>query len=106
MNWDGFQREALAELGYRLYRPFDASQPVAVEEEVAVAAPAPAPAPSDRPPALHPLHLALLRAVGRSPDDRDTARLCSEWPAPEALRTPAAKRALWPRLRALRMRRR
>ena len=26
------------------------------------------------------------RADQRTADDRDTARLCSEWPAPEALR--------------------
>ena len=116
MSWDGFQREALAELGYRLYRPSDAGPPTAVEDamaaapavavgEVVAAAPS-VPPTGGRPPTLHPLHLALLRAAGRTADDRDTARLCSEWPAPEALRTPAAKRALWPRLRALRARRR
>lgn len=101
MSWDGFQREALAELGYRLYRRADAGPPAAAAEEAAPPAPSTAP---DRPPALHPLHGALLRAIGRAAGDRDTARLCSEWPAPEALRTPAAKRALWPRLRALRKR--
>lgn len=104
MSWDGFQREALAELGYRLYRPFDATQKATLEEAVVAAPAIQPPASVGGTPSLHPLHLALLRAVGRRADDRDTARLCSEWPAPEALRTPAAKRALWPRLRALRAR--
>ena len=83
MSWDGFQREALAELGYRLYRPAGSTPPAS---------------PS------HPLQLALLRAAGRTVDDADAARLCQDWPPPHALRDPAAKRALWPRLRALRRR--
>lgn len=103
MSWDGFQRETLVELGYRLYRPADAGPPAAAAEAEGEAPLAPSTAP-ERPPALHPLHRALLRAIGRAAGDRDTAQLCSEWPAPEALRTPAAKRALWPRLRALRKR--
>ncbi|WP_081770207.1 hypothetical protein [Luteimonas huabeiensis] len=84
MNWDGVQRGALEALGYRLYRR---------------AGPAAPPAPDD------PLSRALLRAAGVDPDDPEAGRLCGEWPAPAQLRTAAAKRALWPRLRALRARR-
>ncbi|QCO66933.1 hypothetical protein E4582_12050 [Luteimonas yindakuii] len=99
MSWDGFQRGAIAELGYRLYRQVDAAQPVAVDADVA-----PAPQAGAQRSSLHPLQLALLRAAGRAASDPEAARLCGEWPAPESLRAPAAKRALWPRLRAVRAR--
>lgn len=85
MIHDGFQRELLAAFGYRLYRRCDAGA---------------AAAPDD------PLLRALLRAAGRSAEDPEALRLCREWPAPARLRDAAAKRALWPRLRALRSRRR
>jgi len=50
-----------------------------------------------------PLVLALLRAAGRTRDAADAPRIARGWPAPERLRRdPAAKRALWPQLRALR----
>lgn len=50
-----------------------------------------------------PLVLALLRAAGRSREAADAPRIARGWPAPERLRRdPAAKRALWPQLRALR----
>ena len=46
---------------------------------------------------------ALLRAAGRPHDAADAAALLAQWPDPAHLRRdPAAKRALWPRLRALR----
>jgi hypothetical protein len=82
MAWDGFQREVLAALGHQLYA-------------VADAAPA-APSVQDAPPLLR----ALARAVGS-----DVATLPA-LPPLDQLRTPAAKRALWPRLRALRSARR
>lgn len=48
------------------------------------------------------LQIALLRASGCNPNDPQTQRLMASWPL-EALRAdPAAKRALWPQLRALR----
>ncbi|WP_157515126.1 hypothetical protein [Luteimonas abyssi] len=86
MSWDAAQRDALSAFGYRLYRRVG---------EAGADAGAP---PDD------PLSRALLRAAGRSLDDPEAARLCREWPAVAQLRDAAAKRALWPRLRALRSR--
>ncbi len=74
--WDPFQREVLAALGH----------PACV---VAL--------PED------PMLDALLRAAGRNRGSGDAAQLARSWPAPGSLRgNPAAKRALWPALRALR----
>lgn len=72
MAWDGFQREVLAALGHPLYTVAEAD--------------AHSPA----------LLQALARAVGI-----EVAQL-PQLPSPAHLRTPAGKRALWPRLRALR----
>ena len=72
MVWDGFQREVLAALGHPLY----------------TVAGAEAHAP------------ALLQALARA-SGIEVARL-PQLPSPAQLRTPAGKRALWPRLRALR----
>ena len=48
------------------------------------------------------LQIALLRASGCNPNDPATQALMDSWPL-DTLRTdPAAKRALWPTLRALR----
>jgi hypothetical protein len=94
LGWDPFQREALAELGYRVYcmrgveLPPD---PAPVEASPRPARAAKPPAPAD---AIDPLLRALVRAAGT--DALPQVEL-------EALRRdPAAKRALWPRLRALR----
>lgn len=83
MSWDGLQREALEAMGYVLMRRVDPDA-----GEVPEGA----------------LYDALLRAAGRDRGSPDAAALCRSWPSPEALRDPAAKRALWPRLRALRRR--
>lgn len=80
MNWDPLQREVLEALGHDVY----------------AVAPAAGGVPDD------PLLRALLRAAGRGPESADAAALCREWRAALQPRTPAAKRALWPRLRALR----
>ena len=81
MSWDAFQREVLDALGHGLYRLADAGQEAA-EWDIA---------------ALTPLQRSVLRAAGRS---RPDASLLS---AAKSLRAnAAAKRALWPRLRALR----
>ena len=76
MNWDPFQREVLAELGHRLYRVQSLH---AVDEAMLV---------------------KLARATGIDADvlrgHADIAAMTTK------LRDPAAKRALWPRLRTLR----
>ena len=97
MNWDPFQREALAELGHRLYfmrgveapSGFDPVEPAV--PPVRAARPAAPPLPKT---VVDPLLRALMRAAGTDGlprMDLDALR-----------RDPAAKRALWPRLRALR----
>ena len=84
MNWDPFQREALAELGHRLYR---------VRGDGTRALPA-----SVEPPAsagtVDPLWRALVRAAGTDALPQVELAILR--------RDPAAKRALWPRLRTLR----
>jgi hypothetical protein len=81
VTWDPLQREILAALGHTVYR-------TAAATTVAL--------PDD--PLLH----ALLRAAGRDAEAPDAAVLCREWMPTARLRAPSAKRALWPRLRALR----
>ena len=64
-----------------------------------------APTPVRRPASRLPdkLHFALIRASGCNPGAVDTAQVIAQWPASSELRgNPAAKRALWPQLRALR----
>ena len=49
------------------------------------------------------LHFALIRASACNPNAPDAAEVIAQWPTAEQLRgNPAAKRALWPRLRSLR----
>lgn len=82
LAWDPWQREVLEAMGHRVY----ARAPRA--DEIV---------PDD------PLAHALLRAAGRSADSGDAAALLRELPPLPVLRAdPAAKRALWPKLRALR----
>lgn len=76
MSWDPLQREVLEAMGYTVYGL--------------------APPPDDA------LLRALLRAAGRDAGAPDAVALCREWSPASRLRDPAAKRALWPRLRALR----
>ena len=91
--WSAEQRRCLEALGFALYRVAAADQ---------THAPTPA--------AIDPLLSALLRAAGRDPTRGDSARIdANAWvremqiPSFSALRAdPAAKRALWPRLRAAR----
>ena len=84
MNWDPFQREALAELGHTLYR---------VRGHETRALPA-MPGPPASAGTVDPLWRALVRAAGTDALPRlELAAL---------RRDPAAKRALWPRLRTLR----
>lgn len=50
------------------------------------------------------LQIALLRASGLNPNEPQTRALMDSWPLAELRADPAAKRALWPQLRALRKR--
>lgn len=82
LAWDPWQREVLEAMGHRVY----ARAPRAADI-----------VPDD------PLAHALLRAAGRGPESADAAELLRGLPPLATLRAdPAAKRALWPRLRALR----
>ncbi|WP_246193210.1 alanine acetyltransferase [Pseudoxanthomonas yeongjuensis] len=77
-----------------------ASKPESAEIRVRVAEPAPHRAASRLPDKLH---FALIRASGCNPNAEDAAAIMAQWPPSHALRgNPAAKRALWPQLRALR----
>jgi len=74
---------------------------------------APATAPEARPAARRGgvrlpdrLQIALLRASGCNPNDPQTRALMDSWPLAELRANPAAKRALWPQLRALRRKQR
>lgn len=63
--------------------------------------PAVRPRPASRLPDR--LHFALIRASGCNPNAEGASEIFAQWPASSELRgNPAAKRALWPRLRALR----
>jgi hypothetical protein len=89
VSWDPWQREVLDALGHAVYRlaPAESS---AAEAQLSA-------------PAGDALLRALLRAAARDADD--AAALVRTWPPTAQLRgNPAAKRALWPRLRALRAR--
>jgi hypothetical protein len=50
------------------------------------------------------LQIALLRASGCNPAEAETQALMAGWNLDELRADPAAKRALWPQLRALRKR--
>lgn len=91
-----------------------AEPPAPARRETPVTAPDTAPAgarplPSGnaRQPAVRlpdRLQIALLRASGCNPNDPSTQALMDSWPLDQLRHDPAAKRALWPTLRALRKR--
>lgn len=99
MSWDPLQREVLAVMGHAVY---------ALDVRGDAREPAPAPNPDAqavvRPPAASPdpLLRALLRAAGRDAGDEPALAACRALLPPGGLRDAAARRALWPRLRALR----
>ena len=125
--WSAQQHEWLKALGHRVYvqgavvleegraevvatpvrQSPVAAPPVRRRVEPAAAEPVrqvPA-APPSRPSSRLPdkLHFALIRASGCNPNAPEAAAIMAQWPASAELRgNPAAKRALWPRLRALR----
>lgn len=101
MSFDAFQRECLAEMGYAVYRL--ASQPA-----TAVAAQAPAQAATPDAGRLDAggsdaLVRALVRAIGADPADAGAVAACRALLPPAGLPDAQARRALWPRLRALRV---
>jgi hypothetical protein len=127
--WSSQQHEWLAALGHTLYVQGAAEAPVAVAVEAAKpqheaaqpviparrrpepetmatparGVPAPVRAASRLPDKLH---FALIRASGCNPNAEDAAAIIAGWPPSSELRgNPAAKRALWPQLRALRRQR-
>lgn len=84
-------------------RAAGASSPRRVAPSAAAAAPAPAAPPRGASRLPDKLHIALIRASGCNPNAAGAGALMAQWPAASALRgNPAAKRALWPQLRALR----
>lgn len=126
--WSSQQHEWLTALGHTLYVQGAAEAPAAVaarepakpqREPVQAAVPArrpePETAPSERVAAAprrtasrlpDKLHFALIRASGCNPNAEDAAAIIARWPPSSELRgNPAAKRALWPQLRALRRQR-
>lgn len=82
------------------------SAPAAPAEAPRASNPAPSAAPQRRSRVGLPdrLQIALLRASGCNPGDPNTQALMATWPLAELRGNPAAKRALWPQLRALRRR--
>jgi len=92
MSWNPQQQAMLSAMGYTLYRQAGAAQE------------SPMPAVGQTPQAAASGHAStdrLLKALVRAAGGRDLAALLL--PPMEQLRASgAAKRALWPRLRALR----
>lgn len=101
-GWSVRQRQLLAAMGYRLYR----QRPTGVEATGPTAVGATAGEAPAWPAAILPLTRSVLAAAAQDADAQ-VERLWENWtglnlPSPVSLRDPAAKRALWPRLRALR----
>ena len=127
--WSSQQHEWLTALGHTLYVQGAAEAPksasvaaVPANPHASAAAAAPArrrPEPETATPARtaaeprraasrvpDKLHFALIRASGCNPNAEDAAAIIAGWPSSSELRgNPAAKRALWPQLRALRRQR-
>ncbi|HZF97811.1 MAG TPA: alanine acetyltransferase [Pseudoxanthomonas sp.] len=120
--WSAQQCGWLEALGHSVYvqGELPQEQPASIVRTVSTEAVRPAraapglrqaPEPAMQPKAQAPsrprlpdrLHFALIRAAGCNPDAPGVAEVIAAWPTAEQLRgNPAAKRALWPRLRALR----
>ncbi|KRG50504.1 hypothetical protein [Stenotrophomonas beteli] len=82
-------------------------EPPVTAPDTAPATARPLPSGNARQPAVRlpdRLQIALLRASGCNPNDPATQALMDSWPLEQLRRDPAAKRALWPQLRALRKR--
>jgi hypothetical protein len=106
LPWTSEQREWLQALGHDVLMLVPAGSDVRAEADSgsgALAKARPAASPAAKPASsASPLLRALARAAGRSEDD---AEFLKTIPDVSALRgNPVARRALWPRLRALRKR--
>ena len=106
MSWDPFQRDALEAMGYRLYAVEGAHVPPGQGRD---ARPEPTPGATEDMAILEaaadaPLLRALLRAAGRRMDDAAALATCRDLLPAGGLNDAASRRALWPRLRALRAR--
>jgi len=97
-----------AKPGSRQERPVPPRRETPVSApDTAPAAARPLPGGSARQPVVRlpdRLQIALLRASGCNPNDPATQALMDSWPLDQLRQDPAAKRALWPQLRALRKR--
>ncbi|MFN7183897.1 MAG: hypothetical protein ACK4MZ_06890 [Thermomonas haemolytica] len=104
MSWDPFQRAVLAELGHDVYRV--AAAPAAAAPVPATGHSAPAEAGSGAATGSDARDAALLAKLAQAARLSPQALLAQQTGIADLLprlRTdPAAKRALWPRLRALR----
>jgi hypothetical protein len=82
-------------------------EPPVTAPDTAAATARPLPSGNARQPVVRlpdRLQIALLRASGCNPNDPATQALMDSWPLDQLRHDPAAKRALWPQLRALRKR--
>ncbi|TWG94489.1 hypothetical protein L599_000100002050 [Luteimonas sp. J16] len=102
MSFDPLQRECLEAMGFTVFAL--AGRADAGPVPPPAADPAPPRGDVRRPPPPDRLLLALLRAAGCGPDDAAALELCRSLLPPGGLRDARARRALWPRLRALRAR--
>lgn len=101
MSFDRLQREILAEMGYTVYRVQSGDAGAGAVAHLPAAA---TPPPEEAGPGPDALLRALLRAAGRDTHDVEALALCRGLLPPDGLRDARTRRALWPRLRALRAR--
>ena len=107
LPWSSEQREWLQALGHDvlMLAPAGSEPRMAAGRAAEVEMPArsrPVTVAAARPTAASPLLRALARAAGRSEDDAEFLKTVPDLSV--LLGNPAARRALWPRLRALRKR--
>jgi len=101
LPWSAEQREWLQALGHDVLRLAGATAEVEPPREVR--SPAPEPVATARPAAAaSPLLRALARAAGRNEQDAELQQVLPDFATLHG--NLAARRALWPRLRALRKR--
>jgi hypothetical protein len=102
VSFDPFQRECLEAMGFTVFAL--AGQPEAGVAAPPVATSMPGTGHATPPDRTDRLLAALLRAAGCGPDDAAAVALCRSLLPPGGLRDARARRALWPRLRAMRAR--